>query len=98
MPICHIVTLSFTADLPAEVMPQLEQRLTEFVDGRAGIVSYTCGIDLGLHESNADFAIAASFDSMTALEAYTSHPRHQAIIAEFARPYLVTRSAAQFEL
>ena len=50
------------ADLPEEVMPQLEQRLTEFVDGRPGILSYTCGIDLGLHESNADFAIAATFD------------------------------------
>jgi hypothetical protein len=98
MPICHIVTLSFTADLPGEVVPQLEQRLTEFVEGRPGVLSYTCGIDLGLHESNADFAIAATFESMTALEAYTSHPQHQAIITEFARPYLVARSAAQFEL
>ena len=51
---------------------------------------------LGHNESNADFAIAAVFDSMDALAAYSGHPEHHAIIQELISPYLTARSATQF--
>ena len=62
------------------------------------IRDYRIGTDLGLAEENAHFAIVADFDDFDGYTVYRDDPEHQRMIAELIRPFLASRTAAQYEI
>jgi len=72
--------------------------LEAFVPKCPEIRSYAVGRDIGITPGAADVAVVAEFDSIDDYKAYSSHPEHQRISAEFIRPNLASMVRLQSEL
>ncbi|MEV6984047.1 Dabb family protein [Sphaerisporangium sp. NPDC051017] len=95
MSFTHIVLFTWSSE--AERHNQtVAKALREFTPGLEGVVSYRCGGDAGVTDTNADFAIVADFASREAFEAYRDHPEHQRILREEIAPHLKSKSVAQW--
>ena len=64
----------------------------------SGILRYEFGSDLGLGDSNFDFALVADFASLDDYEAYSSHPEHIAVIQQAIRPIVAEAQRVQYEI
>jgi Stress responsive A/B Barrel Domain len=71
------------------------RRLPEEVGGMS---SFAVGPDAGLREGNAHTALVADFPDVEAWRRYAGDPVHLAIIEENVTPWLVTRTAVQYEV
>lgn len=61
------------------------------------IVSYSCGPDLGVAETNFDFAVSAQFADVEGFVTYRDHPAHQAVVQQMISPFVAERCAVQFD-
>ena len=93
----HIVLLRFTDDTTAKDVRALTDALNALPARIPQIRDYRIGTDLGLAEENAHFAIVADFDDVAGYVAYRDDLEHQRVIAEHIRPFLASRTAAQYE-
>lgn len=100
MSIRHIVTWGMAAaDAPtraahaAEVAARL-QALDGIVES---IRSLSVGVNVLDIAGNADVALVADFDDAAGLEAYQTHPAHQAVVG-YIRSVTGIRSAVDFEI
>ena len=62
------------------------------------IRSYTVGIDLGLVKGNASLTVVGDFDNEADFRTYAGHPEHLRVIADYIKPFITGRSAAQIEI
>lgn len=60
------------------------------------LVAYRHGPDLGLADTNYDYALVADVASTDDFEAYRDHPAHRALIAEHIAPHVADRVAVQY--
>lgn len=60
------------------------------------ISSYQVGADLGLRDTNADFAVVAEFADPEAFATYSGHPAHLAVIRDHVEAITAERHAVQF--
>ena len=72
--------------------------LRRLPDEVGGMTSFAVGNDLGLREGNAHTALVADFPDVEAFRSYAADPRHLAVIAEFVKPHLASRTAVQYEV
>lgn len=70
----------------------------EQVQAMPGYCDFAVGVDLGLREGNADFAVLAVFDSVEAFQGYANDEVHQEIIATHIAPVIAERTAVQYEV
>lgn len=96
--IMHLVTFTWRPETTNDDVVAVIEGLTSLPEQIPELVSYNFGPDLGLHEGNADFAVAAVVESPEALLAYVDHPEHVRILNEFIRPLIATRQAVQIEV
>ena len=96
MPIGHVVTFTFTPDVPAATLTALGESLDALSAAAAGIESYRHGPDLRVRPGNADYAVSAVFTDHDSLTAYMTSPEHQRIITELIVPHLRDKSSVQF--
>ena len=94
----HIVLLRFTDDTTAKDVRALTVALNALPSQIPQIRDYRIGTDLGLAEENAHFAIVADFDDVVGYVAYRDDPEHQRVISKLIRPFLASRTAAQYEI
>ena len=59
------------------------------------IRAYRFGPDVGLAESNFDYAVVADFDDEAGYLAYRDHEAHRELIARHIAPILAERAAVQ---
>ena len=97
MPLIHVVTFTFAADILDEVTGSLAAAL-DAVAPRTKAISYHHGADLGIRDGNAHYAVTAIFADQHAFQAYMASPQHQEIIRDLVTPYLRSRSAVQFHV
>lgn len=79
-----------------EEAPVLKQRL-EAMNGRIpGLMSVQAGIDFLASGQSADLVLVADLESREALDAYQSHPEHQAVVP-LIRAAAVSRTVVDYE-
>jgi hypothetical protein len=71
--------------------------LNDFARSLAGVRSYACGVDAGIRDGSADFAVSASFETEEALRDYLDNPTHHAIVAERLTDAVGERHSVQFQ-
>ncbi len=92
----HVVTFTFRPGVTSADAFALAEELRELAETLPGLRSYACGPDLGRREGNADFAVAAIFDTENALLNYLNHPEHKDIIARHVPAMVAERHGVQF--
>jgi hypothetical protein len=94
----HVVLLRFTDVTAANDVRAITDALNTLPAQIPELRDYRIGTDLRLAEENAHFAIVADFDNVEGYAVYRDDPEHQRIIAELIRPFLASRTAAQYEI
>jgi hypothetical protein len=94
----HVVLFSWSDAADAERRATTLAALRRLPEEVGGMTAFAVGDDAGLREGNADTALVADFPDTEAYQRYAQHPVHLAIIDEHVRPFLASRSAAQYEL
>ncbi|WP_436763339.1 Dabb family protein [Streptosporangium sp. V21-05] len=94
----HVVLFTWTEESTEEQRARVATELGKLPGAITEIRSYTLGPDAGLNPGNHRFALVADFDSAEDFVVYRDHPLHQAAIAEYIKPIVASRAAAQFEV
>jgi hypothetical protein len=97
----HVVVISWKPEATAEQKQQVSADLATLpaqMQGLTGSRAYVFGSDLGVTETNADFAIVADFDDVESYVAYRDHPAHVEVVKRSIAPIAERRMVAQFEL
>jgi len=93
--IMHIVTFSWHAGTTDDQVTELTHALDALAPLVPELRSYRHGPDMGLRESNADYAVAATLDTPEQLPDYLEHPEHVRIVRKILTPMLAHRQAVQ---
>jgi hypothetical protein len=94
----HVVLFTWTEDTTPERRDEIVAALRRLPDEVGGMTAFAVGPDAGLAEGNADTALVADFPDAEAFRRYATDPRHLAVVAEYVKPSLAARSAAQYEV
>ncbi len=94
----HVVLFTWTEEATEEQRARVATELAKLPEAIAEIRSYSLGPDAGVNPGNHQFAIVADFDSVEDFLVYRDHPLHQAAIAEYIKPIVASRAAAQYEV
>lgn len=100
MSIRHIVTWGMAADdaeTRAAHAAEVATRLRALDDVVESIRALSVGVNVLDIAGNADVALVADFDDEAGLQAYQTHPAHQAVVG-FIRSVTGSRSAVDFEI
>jgi hypothetical protein len=92
----HCVTFRFHEGTSPDAVEALRAAPSALPAAIPEIDHYWCGPDLGLRDTNVDFAVVADFADETGFLAYARHPEHQAIIRDLVEPITAERHAVQF--
>ncbi|GII04304.1 Dabb family protein [Planobispora takensis] len=92
----HVVLFTWADDATDEQRAAVATELGRLPGIIPEIRSYTLGTDAGVNPGNYEFALVADFDSADDYLVYRDHPAHQAVIAQYVKPILASRSAAQY--
>ena len=94
----HVVLFTWTEDTAPETRATTIAALRRLPEEVGGMTSFAVGPDAGLVEGNAHTALVADFPDAEAFRRYAADPEHLAVIAEYVKPSLAGRSAAQYEV
>ena len=97
MPVVHVVTFTFAADILEEVTGALSAALDDLAPN-TNAQFYQHGPDIGIRNGNAHYAVTAIFADRYAFQTYVDSAEHQQLIRDHVKPYLQSRSAVQYEL
>lgn len=94
--LCHVVAFRFDEAVRESVIARLSAGLDALVPSVAGLVSYRHGRDLGFNDGNADYAVAAVFETEALWREYSVLPEHRKVIEEIILPNVKERTSVQF--
>jgi hypothetical protein len=92
----HVVLFTFVDGVTSAQVDGLATGLDSLPGEIPEIVTYRHGRDLGLSETNFDYAVTADFASEEDLAIYRSHPVHVRLIADHIEGNVADRAAVQF--
>jgi hypothetical protein len=92
----HVVCFTWNDRMTPGALDAIEAALGALPTRIPEIRAYSFGRDAGLADGNAAFGIVADFDDVDGWRTYQQDAEHQRIVVELFRPYLATRTAAQF--
>ncbi|MDZ7679174.1 MAG: Dabb family protein [Acidimicrobiales bacterium] len=92
----HCVTFRFVDGATDEAIAAFEAGLSALPAAIDDIKGYWYGRDLGLRDTNADFAVIADFADEAGYRTYAGHTAHRAVIRDLADPIVAERNAVQF--
>ena len=92
----HVVLFTFVDTVTSAQVDALAAALDLLPGEIPEIVTYRHGRDLGLSETNFDYAVTADFASEEDLAIYRSHPVHVRLIADHIEGNVADRAAVQF--
>ncbi|MFT3797224.1 Dabb family protein [Microbacterium sp.] len=99
MTIRHVVAWKLAAEDPAERAAQA-QKISEDLAALRGVVPSIVDLTIGpdvVGGGNWDVALVADFADQAGLDAYQTHPDHQAVVG-YVRSVVSDRVAVDFEL
>jgi hypothetical protein len=94
----HIVVFFWLPEATDDAKRQASAEIAKLPGQMTGLLSYQFGVDAGLNQGNADFAIVADFEDTDAYLAYRDHPAHLDVITRFMRPITKQRVAVQLAI
>ena len=94
----HVVLFTFVDTVTSAQVDALAAALDSLPGEIPEIVTYQHGRDLGLSETNFEYAVTADFASEEDLAIYRSHPVHLRLIADHIEGNVADRAAVQFPL
>ena len=77
----HIVCWKYKEETAPEQRAEHLERLRKLPEVIADIISFEAGFDVLHLERSFDTGLVAVFPDRAALDAYTVHPQHQAVVA-----------------
>jgi hypothetical protein len=93
----HMVAFRWTEAATAEQKAAVSAELSRLPSLVPTVRSFELGTDIGVNETNGDFAVCASFDDLDGYLVYRDNPDHQRMIRDLIRPITAERLAVQFE-
>ncbi len=95
----HVVAITWNDQVPPNYHEVVTKVLREMVKQIPTVRSYHCGPDLGVSApTNANYLISATFDDVEGWRVYDENALHNEIRANYFKPYIATRSAAQISI
>jgi hypothetical protein len=94
----HVVLFTWTEDTSAERRAEILAALRRLPDEVGGMTAFAVGDDAALAEGNAHTALVADFPDADAFRRYATDPRHLEVVAEYVKPALAGRTAAQYQV
>lgn len=94
--ITHTVLLTWKPGISTEQIAAIQQNLLALPAVITEIETYSCGSNVGPGETNADFAVVATFASLADWRVYDTHPEHTRVKTELMLSWIATRSVIQF--
>jgi len=91
----HIAMMRFADGTTDEQIQAISDGVATLPGLIPEIVAYEAGSDLGLSDSNYDFAVVGDFASESDYEIYSIHADHVAVIDMFFRPIVDTVQRVQ---
>ena len=92
----HVVTFQLKSDAPAGQAERICDAINALAANLPEVRSGAAGVDLGLREGNASFAVVATFDDVDAFRVYADHPEHLRVVKELIGPHIDGRHPVQF--
>lgn len=92
----HIVMFRWTEPRADDQLRDLGAALDSLPGQIPEILTYQHGADLGLAETNHDYAVTGTFADEASLATYRDHPAHLQMIAEHITGRVAERAAVQF--
>jgi hypothetical protein len=77
----HIVCWKYRSDVPDAARDEHRQRLKELSQLVPNVARLEVGSDILHLDRSFDTGLVAEFESREALDAYSEHPEHQAVVA-----------------
>lgn len=96
--ILHLALFTWNEDVTPEQVAGLTADLEAMAAAIDEIVQYSCGPNLGITPSTADFVVAAAVTDADGLAAYLSHPLHRAVQQNRLDHMVASRLAAQLPM
>lgn len=96
--ILHLALFTWNDDVTAEQVDGLTADLNAMAAAIEEIVQYSCGPNLGLTPSTADFVVAAAVADAAGLATYLAHPLHRAVQEKWLDHMVAGRLAAQLPM
>jgi hypothetical protein len=93
----HVVVFTWSDAADAERRATSIEALRRLRDDVGGMTSLAVAEDAGLVDGNGHTVLIADFPDAPAFRRYAQDPVHLAVLAEHVRPWLVGRSAVQYE-
>lgn len=94
----HVVMLRWNDSVLDADLVALSAAATALPASIPAIADYRHGRDLGLADTNFDFAIVAEFATLDDYVTYRDHPAHQQFIGDHIAGRAAERAAVQFEV
>lgn len=92
----HVVLFRWNDTVTDESLTALSAALDALPDEIDQLVAYRHGRDLGLSDTNHDYAVVADLASTDDFAVYRDHPAHRALIDEHITPQVADRVAVQY--
>ena len=93
----HVVLFTWTEDTTPDRRAEIVAALGRLPEEVGGMTAFAVGDDAGLAQGNAHTALVADFPDADAFRRYAGDPRHLEVVAEYVKPALAGRTAAQYE-
>ena len=98
MTVRHVVVFRWKPDTPPDAIAAVAAGLATMPALIPQIRDFRFGTDIGVNETNWDFAVVADFASAEDFAVYRDDPRHRAVIADRIAPHLAERASVQFTI
>lgn len=92
----HIVLFRWNADAPQEVRDSTLSALRALAERIPEVQQLHVGSDVA-NRGSFDFALTSDFATEDDISSYSAHPDHQAVIADFIKPYVAEMEVLDFE-
>ncbi|MEA5499378.1 Dabb family protein [Limnoraphis robusta Tam1] len=96
--IVHVVLFKWKEDATPEAICSTMEGLKELKAKIPGIIDLSCGENFSERSQGFQHGLVVKFTDKSALEAYTPHPDHQAVVQNLIKPILADILAVDYEV
>ncbi|MEA5519025.1 MAG: Dabb family protein [Limnoraphis robusta] len=96
--IVHVVLFKWKEDTTPEAIRSTMEGLKELKAKIPGIIDLSCGENFSERSQGFQHGLVVKFTDKSALEAYTPHPDHQAVVQNLIKPILADILAVDYEV
>lgn len=96
----HIVMFKFRADVPADVRLSARQAFKQGIEALPATIPFIRSVHVGFNineNEKWDICLNSSFDNLSDVKAYSTHPAHKAVASELMK-FIAERACVDYEL